>query len=354
MKANIFVPKKINVGFVNRQDTYTNKLAYIIYFDEKNVLRKEISWNNWRDKKIDSIIYNNEPLSGFVLNKKAGGYSTGWNHRQTYCRVYDPRGFEFEITIHNLLYILENANSIKGKGLDGNFIYGWEGKELILLPIDAPDYKEIKKYTDIILENKTIKPKDLILGATYLTKDDKEYIYMGKYTYWERGFSSGEIKNKGKQFYFIPKLENYTNYDSWYTLYRTTLGKKFIKCVNEKCIENFAFLFDIIENSSHYSPYDKTKDEYNFYTFEEFRKSVEKNMYLKKYWREKDKKCFTLDKVWEGCYKYCYKLRHEYNNNVIHRSENYYKYDLEELYNKLKPMYKIEYLKNGKRLSYEK
>lgn len=27
--------------------------------------------------------------------------------------------FEFEITIENLLYILENANPIKGKGLEG-------------------------------------------------------------------------------------------------------------------------------------------------------------------------------------------------------------------------------------------
>jgi hypothetical protein len=40
--------------------------------------------------------------------------------------VYDPRGFEFEISIPNLLYILQECTSTKGKGLDGEFVYlGW-------------------------------------------------------------------------------------------------------------------------------------------------------------------------------------------------------------------------------------
>ena len=87
---------------------------------KKGKLRKEASWNSWRDDKIPNDEFENVPIEGFVLNKKAGDYSTGWDHRHAYCRVYDPRGFEFEITIENLLYILENANCIKGKGLEGD------------------------------------------------------------------------------------------------------------------------------------------------------------------------------------------------------------------------------------------
>lgn len=41
MKSNIFVPKRINVGFQERSSTYTGKLAYVIYYDEKGTLRKE-------------------------------------------------------------------------------------------------------------------------------------------------------------------------------------------------------------------------------------------------------------------------------------------------------------------------
>lgn len=73
MNTNIFVPTKINVGFQERKDTYTGKLAYVIYFDEKGKLRKETSWQGWRDESIPNEIYDNEPMEGFVLNKKVGG-----------------------------------------------------------------------------------------------------------------------------------------------------------------------------------------------------------------------------------------------------------------------------------------
>ena len=150
MNTNIFVPSKINVGFQNRQGTYTGKLAYVIYFDEKGKLRKQASWDGWRDANIPNEIYDNEPTEGFVLNKKVGGVeeSWGWDVRKTYTRIYDPRGFEFEITVPNLLWILENCNCIKGKGLEGQFVYGWDGKELVLVPVESPDYKEIQEKND--------------------------------------------------------------------------------------------------------------------------------------------------------------------------------------------------------------
>ena len=46
------IPDKIHVGCVKRDDTYTGMLAYVIYTDEKGKVRKEKSWNGWRDKKI--------------------------------------------------------------------------------------------------------------------------------------------------------------------------------------------------------------------------------------------------------------------------------------------------------------
>src|SRR5581483_10905297 len=123
----IFLPKRINVGYQKRTDTFTGKLAYVIYFDGKGKLRKETSWNSWRNKAIPNEEFDNVPTEGFVLNKKVGGNKYNWNPRQTYSRIYDPRGFEFEITIPNLLYILENTNCIKGKGIEGKLVYGWEG-----------------------------------------------------------------------------------------------------------------------------------------------------------------------------------------------------------------------------------
>lgn len=185
MKTNIFIPTKINVGFQKRKDTYTSKLAYVIYFDEKGKLRKETSWQSWRDEGIPNEIYDNEPMEGFVLNKKVGGDRYGWNPRQTYTRVYDPRGFEFEITIPNLLWILENCNCIKGKGLEGEFVYGWDGKELVLVPVESSDYKEIQEKNKVIHNNTFIKARDLIIGATYEDLNGNQYVYMGKSKPWK-------------------------------------------------------------------------------------------------------------------------------------------------------------------------
>lgn len=192
MKSNLFVPKVINVGYQNRSDTYTGKLAYVIYYDEKGKLRKENSWQTWRDKSIPNEEFENVPTEGFVLNKKVGDYDSDWNHRFAYCRVYDPRGFEFEISIENLLYILENVNSIKGKGLEGEFVYGWGGKDLVLMPTESSDYKEIAKYNNLVHSDSSITSKDLIVGATYLTKNNKELVYVGKFDFFRSGYKYEE------------------------------------------------------------------------------------------------------------------------------------------------------------------
>ena len=100
------IPKQLKVGYQKRCDTYSEKLAYVTYINKKGEIAKQISWDGWRDKEITPDDFENVPTEGFVLNKRAGGYKSGWNFRQTKCRVWDPRGFEIEISIENLLYIL--------------------------------------------------------------------------------------------------------------------------------------------------------------------------------------------------------------------------------------------------------
>jgi hypothetical protein len=104
------IPKTIKVGYQDRSDTYTGKLAYVVYTDTKGVLRKEKSWEGWRDKKIVPEDFDNVPISGFVLNRDVGGArrSYGWNARIEKVRVFDPRNFEFEISVENLLFILQD------------------------------------------------------------------------------------------------------------------------------------------------------------------------------------------------------------------------------------------------------
>lgn len=385
MKTNIFIPSKINVGFQNRQDTYTGKLAYVIYFDEKGKLRKQASWDSWRDENIPNEIYDNEPTEGFVLNKKVGGVeeSWGWDVRKTYTRIYDPRGFEFEITIPNLLWILENCDCIKGKGLEGQFVYGWDGKELVLVPVESSDYKEIQEKNQIIHNNEFIKAKNLIVGATYETLNGERYVYMGKYDrygelinyyhrydrYWHPERKDGweypldetwhdnivcgdkdrryKSVNVGKVFWFM-KLGNPEA--NWYRDRENTLccfksvNKKFAKVVTTEC-DKYPEYYEVMQKHNEFSPIDYDKAKILPVTFEDFQRTLFEHMSKE-----------TMSSLWfytieDG--------RLVHNNIYCHYSEYkyyYYKGDtkvyidpnnIEDVYNRLKPMYGEQYLENG-------
>lgn len=176
------IPKTLHVGYQERSGTYTGKLAYVIYEDHKGKKRKETSWQNWRNQKIEPDTFENVPTSGFVLNKGVGGTreSWGWNPRNEYIRVYDPRDFEFEISVANLLFILQHCTSTKGKGLEGEFVYSWDGTELVLLPVDCTEYQKSAEFTANL--SKKVTKKDMVPGHIYLDKKGCSHMYLGRHT----------------------------------------------------------------------------------------------------------------------------------------------------------------------------
>lgn len=203
MSSNLFIPKKIKVGFQDRNGTYTGKLAYVIYFDNKGILRKEKSWESWRDKKIDPQEFDNSPQDGFCLNKDVKRFN--WDHfgsNRSYIRMYDPRGIEFEVTPENLIGILTETDCLK-RGLEGKFVYAWKGTELILLPCGSEEYKKAVDYTE--RQDQNISAKDLKPGHSYTTKKGEEVIYLGRFHWFEwSSYQSAKNPRKGtKQHIFV-------------------------------------------------------------------------------------------------------------------------------------------------------
>lgn len=208
MKHKLNIPSKINVGFQNREDTYTGKLAFVVYTDDKGVLRKERSWNGWRDNKIGPEEFENIPTDGFVLNKKVGDGRYGWNPRKAWIRVYDPRGFEFEISVNNLVFILEECSSIKGKGLEGEFIYAWDRAELLLLPVGSQEYKDSVEFKNACKDK--VKKADIKEGFCFLTKDNEEVMYLGKLPHWSwHSKNNNQIFKSQNQHIFVLLNEIY-------------------------------------------------------------------------------------------------------------------------------------------------
>ena len=187
MKDYLNIPERILVGYQDRDDCPSKKLAYVTYYRGKQIAKKA-SWESWRSKSIEPEEFENIPTSGFILNKRTGGcvgYST-WNKRITYCRVSDPRGFEFEIGLDNLLYILEHCDCLTGKGLEGKFVYSWDGSDLVLLPVTSPDYTETKKTEEKVATSGIKKWTDIEVGKKYRIKDGRDFLeayYLGDLTW---------------------------------------------------------------------------------------------------------------------------------------------------------------------------
>lgn len=268
MRSTIFIPKKIKVGYQSRQDTYTKKLAFVVHYDEKGKLRQEKSWSEWvssyKCSSFDYITKNNipfddfdnEPTSGFVLNKKAGDHNYGWNSRKAYCRVYDPRGFEIEIGIDNLLYILDHANSIKGKGLEGEFIYGWEGKNIILMPVEAPNYKEIQEYNKKVFKNESFKKKDMDKGRIYVNKQGQRLVFLDHN--YEYNIYEPYEKYTTKRYFFHTLEDTYTKNNKTLYIVTNTNLTSIIEKTDEIC-DFYPDLMDQLESYSNYVPYDPSQ-----------------------------------------------------------------------------------------------
>lgn len=371
MDDKIFIPKRINVGFREREDTYTGKLAYVIYYDQKNKLRKEVSWNSWRDKEIPNQEFENIPTEGFVLNKKAGGYATRWSFRQAYSRVYDPRGFEFEITIENLLYILENTNSIKGKGLEGEFVYGWSGGELILIPTASPDYKDLISYNSLLHTKSSVQSKELVIGATYLTKANESVIYMGKFPWWKQEtarrqklwvhcsseFSDWEpeideswtISNERfaykwvstSQYVFCKEQKLCDGTKSNIFVSKTKLSGFLLKALDDACVPHYSELMEELEHKKEYSPIDLTRTEIIPYTLKEFKDVLRVCPRYKTFYNKDNTTIYTHN---EGGY---YKLQGEVSLEVI-ATFDATEAGIERMFNFIEPVRRNLYLRNGK------
>lgn len=244
MKDQLFIPKEIKVGYNQRSDTYTEKLGFIIYKDAKGVWKQEKAWERWRDEREGVNEYENLPTEGFVLNKDVGGVKCGWSYhsRTEKIRVYDPRGFEFEITIPNLLFILAESPSIPGKGLTGEFVYSWDnGGGVILMPCCSNEYKQSLTFTSI--QGNKLDKGELIEGAVYQNKQQENLIYLGRHTTYCNDINYTHYNTFSPKPQYIFYDENADRFVTYTTL------EQISNLVDAAPVANYAYLVDKLQNN---------------------------------------------------------------------------------------------------------
>jgi hypothetical protein len=248
MNSNLYIPKKIKVGYQTREGTYSGKLGYIICYGVNGKLRKESSWEGWRDKKIEPNEYDNEPLEGFIINKNVERYN--WSHfssNRSYIRIYDPRGIEFEVTPENLTGIL-TVSDVNKRALSGKFIYAWHGKDLVLLPCVSEEYEKAQDFT--YRQHQKIFSKDLTPGCSYKTKKNEDVVYVGYYYWYQLNLYGKKASNKreGKKYHIF-----YSNVEGNGSFYPKS-NLEFLSIKNSDEITNdFASIIEKFQNNIHSS-----------------------------------------------------------------------------------------------------
>ena len=154
----LIVPNEIRYGLQERHDTYTKKLGFMMYANKPNgTYGQQVSFDGWRDNKIEPKDIGNEYKLGFVLNKgHLNKYHFGASAK---FRVFHPEGFEFEISLENLSLILDHSVISYGE-IQVPCCIAWEGANVYLLPkVDLKEQIEVE-YFDVLM-NKSKAEKRL-------------------------------------------------------------------------------------------------------------------------------------------------------------------------------------------------
>lgn len=211
---DLYIPKKIKVGFQKRSDTFDSKLGFVIYYDENGILKNEKRWNTWRNESIEPLTLENKPFKNANLHKGVKYTGTHFSDGKTTLRIYDSREFEYEISFDNFVAIASNNEIIKGE-LIGEFVYAFSNNRLVLLPTDSEEYKQAIKDTENI--NTDLKEEDLIPGNEYHLKKNiygigDSCIYIGKYNFNEK-LKDQYIPINGKESLVFYANKNFTVID---------------------------------------------------------------------------------------------------------------------------------------------
>ena len=153
-------------------------------------------------------------------------------------------------------------------------MYGWDGKELLLIPTSSPDYDEIMNFSSKMNTGNWLKGKDLHLGGIYLTNKDEEWVYLGRFekfcdNSWNRKTRLGE--SQGNHYFFWSKYDkpNWRKETGEFIAIKS-LTRRVISTVSNDPVHNYAELMDELEHRQIYSPLDMGEDKFSMLTTDNF------------------------------------------------------------------------------------
>ena len=199
-------PMKVKVGFQKREDTYNGKLAFVTYYNLDNSVKNEKAFNDWISNDIELMELDNTPQKGYILNKGIKRYSDFGGSVQK-IRIHDPRGFEFEITIDNLIELTQYSD-IYSQEISQECVLAWSGNQIYLVPTNSDTYIQLAKIREESEIKIFEKKEKLNIGYTYATKTMPNLYYLGKLDGGDMFFTNDRTFRKVSKSSIIAQTSN--------------------------------------------------------------------------------------------------------------------------------------------------
>lgn len=187
LKGLAFItPEGTDQAATNRKktvDTWANQVSgewqdNPEYDAEKNpYVRRQIYVHTGTDTSTYET-FDNVPVEGFILSHSVSRWSTS----NKWFEITDPRGFRIQIAADNLVQVLQHGAIRKGK-FTGKYVYGREGANNVLLPINSEIYKQAFEHTGD-LKAPRVSLRDLDIGDEVILLhggDRRTVVYAGRY-----------------------------------------------------------------------------------------------------------------------------------------------------------------------------
>lgn len=104
-----------------------------------NFRKRKETVDSWSEKELTPMDLDNTPTHGFKIVDTVSRYSTS----NKFFRVEDPRGFELEIDVNNLLDLIENHTIVNGTIMEP-LVWGRYGQGNYLVSSNSEEYKHYK------------------------------------------------------------------------------------------------------------------------------------------------------------------------------------------------------------------
>ena len=174
----ITFPNKYTVGFQQRNHddkTLEKGGSYPLGFYTLDTTLT--SWTNWRNKTIPPMEIMNTPRNEFKVygqTKRDGGWN-GSGRSMVY--IQHPDCFIWEITVENLINILDTCDIVNGEFTD-EMVIGKEGKNYVLIPVKSQVYQD---YLARLNQPKIKKNAIDLVSGDIVTIGKSQWTFVGNF-----------------------------------------------------------------------------------------------------------------------------------------------------------------------------